>query len=200
MRYQHGRDNWATLHARIEDVEQVRQALQATHDRQCAYCEAALEDRWHIEHLWPKSHYPQRTFDWENLFASCMRKNTCGTHKDQGGRPYDPADLIDPGREDPDDYLFFAQDGTAQPRVGLTARRLRRAEETIRVFNLNAPALLYQRAQVIRTLLCSEPDVVEVLATFPPEDRWAWVRELIEDYCAGCFQTPVRHLLSLGGP
>ena len=198
-RYQHGRDNWDTFHARPGDVQQVRQALETMQKGQCAYCEAALVDgRWHIEHLWPKSVHPQRTFEWDNLFASCMRRDSCGTHKDQGGRPYDPQDLVDPAQEDPDDFLFFAQDGTVQPRIGLNGRALRKADETIRVFNLNSPALRHQRAQVVKGLLAGEAGVVEMLADLGPEDRWAWIRDLIQDYCAGCFQAPVRHLLCLG--
>jgi uncharacterized protein (TIGR02646 family) len=197
-RYQHGRDNWDTFKAQIEHVVQVRSALDGMQQGQCAYCEAPLNGGWHIEHLWPRSSFPTRTFDWANLFACCMRRDCCGTHKDQGGRPYDPADLIDPAHEDPDDFLFFAQDGTVQPRAGLAGRGLFRAKETIRVFNLNAPVLRQQRAQVVRTLLTSEPDVVEVLAQCVPDERWAWVQDLLGDYRSGGFMTPIRHLLCIG--
>jgi uncharacterized protein (TIGR02646 family) len=79
-RYQHGRDNWDAFHRSPEDVQELRAALSAMHSTQCAYCESQTGGEWHIEHLWPKGEYPQRTFDWPNLFASCNRKETCGTH------------------------------------------------------------------------------------------------------------------------
>lgn len=203
-KYRHGRDNWETLRSNPEDVVQVRQVLDAMQEGMCAYCEAALGDAWHIEHFWPKEasggQHRRKTFDWHNLFGSCNRKHTCGTHKDEDGKPYNPVDVIDPCRENPDNFLFFAQDGTVQPIVGLANPALRRAQETIRVFNLNAPVLRQQRAQVVRTLLNSEPDVVEILAQCVPDERWAWVQDLLGDYCNGGFMTPIRHLLCIGAP
>lgn len=198
--FRHGLHNWSKFHARAGAAQEVREALEAMQHGQCAYCEAPLNDSWHIEHFWPRGTYPQKTFDWNNLYGSCRGKDRCGTYKDQGGRPYEPSDLIDPCSDDPDDFLFFAVDGTVQPKEGLTPHALRRAEETIRVFNLNAPALRRQRQQTVRTLLSAEPDVLDVLAEFEPEDRWVWVQDLIDDYCAGCFPTPLRHLLCVGAP
>ena len=199
-RYHHGLHNWSAFHAQPGDVQEVRAVLEAMQEGQCAYCEAPLNDKWHIEHFWPKGTYPPRTFDWDNLYGSCKGKDRCGTHKDQGGRPYNPADLIDPCRDDPDEFLFFAADGTVQAKAGLAGPALRRANETIRVFNLNAPVLRRQRKQTVNTLLSAEPGVFEVLAECSPEDRWSWVEDLINDYCAGCFPTPLRHLLCVGGP
>ena len=192
--YRHGRDNWETFHKNPAHVEQVRAALDGMQQGQCAYCEDRLADRWHVEHLWPKSRYPNRTFLWQNLFGSCNRKHSCGTHKDQGGRPYEPKDLIDPASDDPDQYLLFGVDGMVSPRDGLATADRRRAEETIRVFNLNAPDLCRERARVVKTLLQSDPDMVDVLADVPIDERHEWVADLLNDYCCGCFITPVRHL------
>ena len=195
-RYQHGRDNWETLHEHPADVREVRTALDAMHGSQCAYCETATGDDWHIEHLWARSAHPQRTFLWGNLFASCQRKESCGTYKDRGGRPYQAADLIDPSTEDPDAFLFFTADGRVQPRAALAGSALHRALETIRVFNLNAPVLVLYREQVVAMLLADEPDVIEFMNGLLPGDRRAWVIDFVNSYCSEGWQTPVRHLLT----
>jgi len=59
-----------------------------------------------VEHFWPKSVYPTRTFDWLNLLLACAACNQAkgsGFPLDAQGRPL----LIDPTAEDPWDYLFF---------------------------------------------------------------------------------------------
>jgi hypothetical protein len=86
-------------------------------------------------------------------------------------------------------------DGVVHPREALSPAELRRARETIRVFNLNAPVLVFRRGQLVTMLLNSEPGVVEFLADVPPEERPLWVRDVIDSYCADGFQTAVRHLL-----
>lgn len=196
MAYRHGRDNWDTLHAAPADVDEVRAALTVMQGGLCAYCEVETRGDWHIEHLWSRADHPQRTFDWSNLFASCNRRVTCGTYKDHGGKPYNAADLIDPASEDPDRFLFFSADGLVQPRALLGQRDQRRAEETIRVFNLNAPVLVLRRQRLVSMLLESEPDILELMAGIPAEDRPAWIDGFVDDYCSDGFPTTVRHLLS----
>lgn len=192
-RYRHGRDNWDT--PSIADKHEIRDCLSAMQGAWCAYCESFMGSDWHIEHLWPRDHHSQRTFDWDNLFASCNRRETYGKYKDTRGRPYSPEDLIDPCREDPDNFLIFAADGTVQPRADLKDAGLRRATTTIRVFNLNYPVLKLERSLVINTLMSSEPDIESFLAELTAEERSQWIADLIQDYCKSGFETPVRHLL-----
>ena len=44
--------------------------------RRCCYCEDSLGTD--IEHIWPKSLYPDRTFDWMNYVLAC---SLCNKHK-----------------------------------------------------------------------------------------------------------------------
>ena len=121
----------------------------------CCWCEdSAATD---IEHIWPKSLYPQRTFRWENYLLACAG---CNRHK--GGRfavlageqivdvsrgPKDPitpprcgaAVVVDPRLEDPleffdleiaDTFLFF-------PCERLSPTDEERAEYTIELLDLN---------------------------------------------------------------
>jgi uncharacterized protein (TIGR02646 family) len=40
----------------------------------CCYCETDRASA--IEHIWPKSHYPERTFIWENYLYACSKCNS----------------------------------------------------------------------------------------------------------------------------
>ena len=192
-RFRPGEDRWEDADASVR--QELRTRIHEMQAGLCSYCEAPLPSDWHIEHLWPRARFPQRTFDWSNLFGSCHRRDSCGRHKDHKVRDYDPADLIDPAAEDPDGYLFFARDGQVHPRQGLGVSEARKAAETIRVFNLNAPALVACRKRVVDTVLQAEPQIEDLLRDCSDCERGQWVCELLNDYCTDGFMTPVRHLL-----
>lgn len=138
QRYEHGRNQWEQVTA--EERAEIWEKLDAMQGRRCAYCEAEIsEGKRHIEHFRQKAahRYPQGTFEWTNLFGSCDREESCGKHKDGCGT-YHPADLIKPDVEDPEYFLLFISDGTIAVRAGLSEPERRRAEETLRVFNLDA--------------------------------------------------------------
>ena len=61
---------------------------------------------------------------------------------------------------------------------------------------MNATATLRVDRVQARNFQC----IACALADLGPEDRRAWLRDFIQDYCAGCFQAPVRHLLCIGAP
>ncbi len=37
--------------------------------RRCGYCEDSMADE--VEHIWPKSLYPERVFSWQNYLYAC---------------------------------------------------------------------------------------------------------------------------------
>ena len=129
----------------------------------CAYCErrtGADRDDGHIEHFRKQADHQEYTLDWVNLYWSCKDEKTCGKFKDkctkQAGRlaRFDPADLIDPGAVDPQGYFIFVVDGTVQIREGLSADDRRRAQETLRVFQIaDSPYLRLSRADAVRPYL-----------------------------------------------
>lgn len=133
-RYQHGRDPWSSTTQPERD--EIRSALNLMQGRRCAYCEGSLENGCHIEHFRQRKRYPQGTFDWNNLFASCNRSGTCGDHKDSCA-VYPHQDLIKPDVEDPEAFLVFAPDGTVHPREKLNDRDLHRARMTIDILKLD---------------------------------------------------------------
>ena len=124
----------------------IRNRLKAMQSGTCAYCERRIyrddDDKYkggHIEHFVQKGGAPHETFNWDNLFWSCMQKMSCGRHKDRVDRmTYTHAELLKPDVDDPADYLQYDTSGQVLPKGDLDPAKLNRAVQTIRVFNLNA--------------------------------------------------------------
>lgn len=104
--------------------------IMAGNRARCMYCQDSRGVN--IEHFWPKSAFPQRTFQWDNLILACsgcdIRKGT-RFPLDESGEPL----LIDPTAEDPWDHLYFdartgivtarfLDDGRVDPRGEYTTR------------------------------------------------------------------------------
>lgn len=115
--------------SRNKPFREVRQALSkmCSGPHRCGYCEDSMGDE--IEHIWPKSFYPDRTFIWENLMYACgpcngpknnrfaifpegqpiskleelERPNEAPINPPPAGRPV----LIDPRTENPLEYLWL---------------------------------------------------------------------------------------------
>jgi uncharacterized protein (TIGR02646 family) len=165
----------------------IRSSLWTSQAHLCAYCEGALhavDGPWHIEHFRRKNknHFPELTFVWANLFASCDGVSSgnprhCGHYKDKAhGDAYAPDDLIKPDEDDPAEYLFFGRLGTVDARNGIDARRKTKASETIRVFGLNDGALRHKRRRVLERYLAT-PDFIEELVTWSVTERRSYLED-----------------------
>jgi uncharacterized protein (TIGR02646 family) len=163
--------------------------------RRCAYCEGDVDVLGqHIEHFRRKGAWPHLTFAWENLYWSCDESGSCGHYKDHGAGQYEVADLIEPCLDDPDRFFRFRSDGTITIRPGLAPAERRRAEETLRVFNLNPQwgRLRNMRKAAVSTYLSMvDPDVGF------SQDEW---REFFDgelrEAATRPFYTAVRHVLT----
>lgn len=194
--YRHGRDNWGSLTAK--DKAEIGETLAAMQGARCAYCEAEIvPGRGHIEHFVQKGRDPRVTFRWDNLFGSCNRRESCGKHKDSDAGPYADAYIIKPDDDDPDEYLIFVSDGTIQPREGLSDAQLQKAEETLRVFNLDARhgALRQMRRNATAGYLQIAEALWSSIEDFT-DDEW---QQLFDDELAAIanlpFVTAIRHTL-----
>ncbi|MCD8326992.1 MAG: hypothetical protein LUC90_10040 [Lachnospiraceae bacterium] len=104
------------------------------HDK-CYICEMKNLQDPQIEHLLPHmgGKYPERKFDWNNLFWSCGH---CNSVKNQ--RKYDEG-IIDYCQEDPEELIWF-QLGEKDVRISAKDKENRRAvltaELVTEVFNL----------------------------------------------------------------
>lgn len=122
----------------------------------CNYCEN--NEATDIEHIYPKSHFPERAFDWENYLLACKICNT--TYKLDKFRIFNPANsprfeevvrgggkpatndsvLLNPRVEDPMDYLFLDIQGKTFRFVTiptLDERNTNKAKYTIHLLGLN---------------------------------------------------------------
>ncbi len=185
------------------EKDEIWQALNAMQNHRCAYCEAdisTLKSR-HIEHFASRTLHRDRTYLWENLFGSCVRKESCGTYKDdKDTAPYDWAQLIKPDLDDPDDYLVFVATGEIVPRHDLNDADLHRAKETLRVFNLDAEVgpLRQLRKAEIRKQLDSYETTFELWSADPNLlDLDAELQTLLDDAkTMHPFFTAIRHALT----
>jgi uncharacterized protein (TIGR02646 family) len=139
LHYQPNHHKWGEGVPTPDEYSSIWDALSAMQEGRCAYCEAILkDDAKHIEHFGARNpnYYPQGEFEWANLFGSCNCRDSCGKHKDGKGRPHSWRELIKPDVDDPADFFIFESDGDISPRDNLSPGNLKRAEETLRVFNL----------------------------------------------------------------
>ena len=145
-------DMW-TNRTRHQDFQRIRDILYSLcfGQRRCVYCEDSVSTE--IEHVEPKSLYPEATFAWENLLPACSGCNgpknnsfavfvphqtdpvQMARRKRDPVVPPQPGEpvLIHPRREDPLRFLTLDLQDTFHvlPRPGLQPREETRAKWTI---------------------------------------------------------------------
>ncbi len=104
----------------------------------CAFCESKMAhvSSPHIEHYWPKSKFPQRTFVWRNWLLSCGKCN----EKKWAKTPFCDAIpcLINPTIEEPQKHIGF---------VGaITVEKTERGKKTIELLGLKRQDLEEERS------------------------------------------------------
>lgn len=192
--YQRGPQDWQRISS--AEKREIWEQLEVMQGKRCAYCEASLpEERRHIEHFRQRSRYPQGTFQWGNLFGSCNKGDSCGRRKDKTDYRY--GDILKPDVDDPDDYLRFLSDGRIVPRSNLTERQRHRAEETLRVFNLDHErgALRQMRRSAVQGYLGTVEDLQEC-AELDEALYFAYLHEELKAIAGQPFETAIRHLLT----
>ncbi len=198
--YHHGRNTWESLS--VTDRGQIRSSLETLQGKRCAYCECELADgNQHIEHFEQRSRQPQKTFDWSNLFWSCLAHDSCGTHKDSKSikNSYNPLDIIKPDIDDPEHFFRFHSDGTITIRPELTDHEKHRASETLRVFNLDPEhgRLRARRKAAIAGYVTDACEITELIET-----DLEFGTEYLESELAAIidlpFATAIKHVLSFG--
>lgn len=107
--------------------EYIKEQLLHMSNNKCAYCEAPLDisgSYMEIEHFYPKSKYPEKVVEWENLLPSCKRCN------------------IKKGSIDPNDFNII-NPTTVNPKEHLSLNRYRIVgldkvgKNTVQLLNLN---------------------------------------------------------------
>jgi len=125
------------LHALRTDYRNKtnKEALRSSSYGKCMYCESKVShiDYGDVEHIKPKSIFPEHKYDWENLGFACVKCN-----RENKKNRYDPK-FIDPYRSNPEDFILAA--------VGIMISKdgNERGQITIDIVGLNRPDLLEKR-------------------------------------------------------
>lgn len=148
-------DNWSPSWDNFQNPEKaaVLKALLTEQGYVCAYCgRSVAAGGSHIEHFWPRSHFPARALDFSNFHASCgpatkpgMSK-TCGDAK---GAWYDRSNLdLFPSHPTCEGRFGYGASGNVaafDPADALAAT-------VIETLNLNDDALVLERKAILTAL------------------------------------------------
>lgn len=194
-RYQHGREQWGMQSPTGPERVEIWAKLEAMQGQRCAYCEAGIvEGDRHIEHFRQRSRYPQGTYAWDNLFGSCNRSGTCGKHKDECGN-YTSTDLIKPDIDDPEAFLVFSPDGSVHPRKNLSSVDQHRAEETIRILNLNGVLRQIRYSELFGYVQTAE-EFAQMAENFDESEWWPLLQSEIDKTAQLPYATAIKHVLT----
>ena len=127
---------------------QVVDALRDLFHGKCAYCESKIEAvTWgHVDHYRPKSRFPEKAFDWDNLLWACPRCNS-GCKGDQFPEAPDGGPIVNPCEDEPGDHLRFEWDPVA--RLANVWGETERGRTTEDVLQLNRPDLQRERSSYV---------------------------------------------------
>jgi len=119
----------------------IKEALLKETNGKCAYCESSFTatDYGHIEHIEPKSKFPNKIFEWTNLTLSCSK---CNINKSDYHSPKNP--LINPYLDKPEEDLIF----TGPIIITKSTRGL----TTIKTLDLNRVELIDRRMEYIKSI------------------------------------------------
>lgn len=155
----------------------------------CAYTELNIQDfreeegsykGAHIEHIKPKSQFPQQTFDYFNLMLSALDSDDLAKFDMQsrfGGHhkldSYDGEQFLPPLLPNISDYFVYSsEDGEIFPSMSLSDADKSKAQYTIDLLNLNAAYLKNSRknwlqeleAEIDRLIDEDAPEAIEFMA------------------------------------
>lgn len=138
----------------FSDKTNLQQQLLDEQYHLCCYSElrADLEGiGYHIEHVQPKSQFPELTFEYRNLTASAVHSDELSQLAGEvfGGHAkrsqYDAALFTSCLQADCARYFRYLSDGRVVPAQGLDVTDQARAQYTIDLLNLNSPYLVTHR-------------------------------------------------------
>ncbi len=115
----------------------VKEALEQMYDGRCCYCESQIgvTDYEHIEHLRPKTRFPELWFDWENLHWACPKCNIAKSSKWNDEHP-----IVDPTVDNPAEHLSFDS--------AIVFPKSKRGDTTIEHAQLNRRKLARKREKI----------------------------------------------------
>ena len=121
-----------------------KEALRKSTSGKCMYCEgkSGHVSHPHVEHIKPKSKFPELEFEWDNLGFCCAVCNNNKNDKYDESTPF-----INPYDEDPARHIVFAG------YIIFTMHGSERGEFTIRKLKLNRIELVEDREEKMKGVI-----------------------------------------------
>lgn len=154
-------DNWKPNWDNFRDPVKtpVHRSLLEEQGFICCYCGKLIEkSNSHIEHLKPRSQYPDLALDYQNFLASCQGERQeneypivsvhCGHQRKNW---YDEQLLVSPLNPDCASFFNYTLDGQILPSQNPDKESA--AKETIEKLELNIPQLRRLRQRILREIL-----------------------------------------------
>lgn len=165
--YTHAADLWKKRKNRNTDKPiwaEIETKLTDAHPRKglCQFCE--FDRQSPIEHFYPKKHFPNKAFNWENYFRICTKCNSeykgdkFGVFNPRGSAivfelpitkgyyptpPTEDAVLINPRTENPQHFMMIdLSTGIVLPTIGINERDNIKAKYTIELLHLSTDDVL----------------------------------------------------------
>lgn len=135
----------------------IKAALVLETSGKCAYCESRLLHIHHgdVEHIYPKSLDPARTFEWENLTLAC---EVCNQNKSN----LDPnlEHILDPYNSDPESHFIYLG--------GLVfARPTVEGNSTLSILDLQRAELVEMRNDQAERIMSIFSKVIDITLPLP---------------------------------
>lgn len=142
--------------------------VMASHGK-CMYCESKVTavSFGDVEHIKPKSKYPQLKFEWTNLGFVCSKCNIAKKDKFEEEKSY-----INPYDEEPNDHVL-AFGSFIQHKAGSE-----RGELTVIDIDLNRPELVEKRGEKIKFI---QKWIDLCMRTSSPQLKAIGLEELLEE-------------------
>lgn len=89
----------------VWNKEYIKKALLGMSNNKCCYCECDVSEEskyMEVEHYYPKSIFPKKVLEWDNLLPSCKRCNGQKSNHDTSSDP-----IINPVSNIPSEHLFI---------------------------------------------------------------------------------------------
>ncbi len=131
------------------NTEFKKYILEKEQNCQCAYTERYISfdnTNSHIDHFRKQEHFPNLTFDWNNLFVATNNEYYGAKYKDKKIKKEEYSLIINPTLDNPNKHLEYSMNGNIN---GKDAKGIK----TIEIFNLNHRSLVEERKETIKIIL-----------------------------------------------
>ncbi len=121
----------------------IKDALLLETHSKCAYCESKILhiDYGDVEHILPKSIFPEKTFSWANLTIGCTKCNQSKSNYYDDKYP-----LLNPYVDYPEDKIIF------RGAIPFAKPGCKDAYATIKKLKLDRPELIEHRSNLIKKI------------------------------------------------